>query len=113
MSQPTLDSAIVQELQSVMGGDFRTLVESFVHDSRQRLEALEDAIERQDAAEVRQTAHSFKGSSGNLGALALSNLCLEMEQMGRSGELAAAPDKLEEIRAAYERAREELEGQLG
>ena len=113
MNESTLDPAIVQELKSVMGGDFRTLVDSFVRDSRQRLETLEEAITNGAAEEVRQTAHSFKGSSGNLGALALSNLCLELEQIGRSGELAGAREKLEEIRAAFDHAREQLEQETG
>lgn len=113
MSEVVLDPEIVRELQTVMEGDFRTLVDSFARDSRQRLEALEQAIANGAAEEVHRSAHSFKGSSGNLGALALSNRCRELEQMGRSGNLEAAPGKLEEIRSAFERAREALEEQSG
>ena len=109
MAGPTLDREIVQELQSVMGSEFRTLVESFERDSRQRLQTLEEAVDRAAADEVRQTAHSFKGSSGNLGALELSQLCLELEQAGRSGDLEPAPELLQRIREAFERARRELE----
>lgn len=113
MTESALDPEVIRELQSVMGADFQTLAESFVHDSRQRLQALEDAIERDAAEEVRQTAHSFKGSSGNLGALGLSHLCLELEQAGRSGDLGGARAKLEEIRDAFEHARAELEQHIG
>jgi HPt (histidine-containing phosphotransfer) domain-containing protein len=109
MTASVLDRDVVGELQSVMGSDFRTLVESFFRDSEQRLTLLQEVIERGDAEELRQTAHSFKGSSGNLGALALSGLCLELEQAGRAGQLDQAPELLERIRQAYDEARRELE----
>ncbi len=109
MTAPTLDHDAVDELQSVMGADFETLVESFFRDSEQRITRLREAIDQGEADELRQTAHSFKGSSGNLGALALSGLCLELEQVGRSGQLDPASDLLERIRQAYADARRELE----
>jgi hypothetical protein len=34
----------------------------------------------------------MKGSSGNMGAVRMEALCTELEEMGRSSELAAAPD---------------------
>ena len=109
MTEPVLDRDVVGELQSVMGSSFPTLIESFFRDSEQRLTLLQEVIERGDAEELRQTAHSFKGSSGNLGALALSELCLELEQAGRGGQLDRAPELLERIRQAYDEARRELE----
>lgn len=109
MTAPVLDRDVVAELQSVMGSDFQTLVESFFRDSEQRLTSLQEVIDRGEADELRQAAHSFKGSSGNLGALALSGLCLELEQTGRSGQLDQAPELLERIRQAYDQARRELE----
>lgn len=113
MTEAILDQEIVNELQSVMGENFQTLVESFFRDSEQRLTLLHEAIDRGEAEEVRQTAHSFKGSSGNLGAQALSGLCLELEQAGRSGQLDQAPELLERIRRAYDEARRELEHYIG
>lgn len=109
MTAPVLDRDVVAELQSVMGPDFRTLVESFFRDSEQRLTLLQEIIDRGEADELRQAAHSFKGSSGNLGALALSGLCLELEQAGRSGQLDQVPELMERIRQAYNQARRELE----
>lgn len=110
MTEPTVDHAIVEELQSVMGREgFQALVDSFVRDSRHRLELLHDAIQQGEPDEVRQTAHSFKGSSGNLGATELSALCLELEQTGRSGNLTRAPELLEQMRQSFERAQRELE----
>lgn len=109
MSDPALDPAIIQELQSVMGDEFRTLVDSFERDSRQRMQKLDEAIASQQADEIRRTAHSFKGSSGNLGAMELSRLCLELEQAGYAEDLRRAPELLEQIRTAFERARRELD----
>ena len=49
----------------------------------QRLAALHEAVREGHMDGIRQQAHSFKGSSGNLGALRVSALCLEMEQLAR------------------------------
>lgn len=113
MTEVALDRDVVNELRSVMGENFETLVESFFRDSEQRLTLLHDAIQQGEADEVRQTAHSFKGSSGNLGAQVLSGLCLELEQAGRSGQLGEASELLERIRQAYVEARRELEDYIG
>ena len=37
---PVLDSAVINELREIMGGDFDTLVASYIRDGGQRLQAL-------------------------------------------------------------------------
>ena len=49
------------------------------------------------AEAVRQQAHSFKGSSGNLGALRVTGICLEIEQYARERDLAAAGTLMEAL----------------
>jgi len=41
---PVLDSAVINELREIMGGDFDTLVASYIRDGGQRLQALHDAL---------------------------------------------------------------------
>lgn len=80
-----LDEAMILELKEVMGEDFHVLLETFLVDSKQRLEHLLKAIEAEEAEELRHTAHSFKGSSGNIGANQLSAICKSLEDLGREG----------------------------
>ena len=46
---PVLDSAVINELREIMGGDFDTLVASYIRDGGQRLQALHDALAAGDA----------------------------------------------------------------
>lgn len=103
-----LDREILDELVEVMGREFRTLVTSFLNDGDRRIQALEQAIREGDAERVREVAHSFKGSSSNLGAPRLAELCRRLESLGRNARLDEASTALQETREAFRRARHEL-----
>jgi len=51
----------------------------------------------------RQAAHSFKGSAGNMGALALEQACLDAEAAGVAGDQQVAASVLIEIEQAFDR----------
>lgn len=108
MKHEPLDLRALTELQALMGSDFGTLVQTFLADSEQRIEAVAAALERGDADGIRRAAHSFKGSSGNMGALRLSELCREMEERGRSEQLEDAPVLLSSLRVEFEAVKEAL-----
>ena len=98
---PILETDIITELKDIMGDDFVMLVQSFQRDGEQRLTTLRSALESGDADAVRRQAHSFKGSSGNLGAQRVMSLCLNIEQHAAAGELDAVPPLLEELDAQF------------
>lgn len=95
-TSPVLDPTVIAELQQVMGGDFAVLVQSFRRDGEQRLALLKEAHEAGDEQALQRQAHSFKGSSSNLGANQVADICLALEkaasadQPDRKGELIAA-----------------------
>lgn len=96
-----LDQDALSELRAVLGKDFRVLVDTWVADSKVRLQLLQVALAGQDAVALREAAHALKGSSLNLGALRLGDLCLAMESAARAGELGRAPALLAAIDAEY------------
>ena len=98
---PVLEEVVLVELREVMGSDFETLVESYGRDGGQRLAALREAVAQGDADLARQQAHSFKGSSSNLGARQVSALCLELEQLAKAGNLAAVNERLDSLEDAF------------
>jgi diguanylate cyclase (GGDEF)-like protein len=49
------------------------------------------AMEEGDAAKLRQCAHTIKSGSANLGAVSLSELCLQLENAAREQQLDKAP----------------------
>jgi HPt (histidine-containing phosphotransfer) domain-containing protein len=58
---------------------------------------------------LQRAAHSLKSSSANLGAQNLSELCKELENMGRLGKLEGSAHKLDVLEFEFEAVRNALE----
>ncbi len=84
---PHLDAETLVVLKEVMEDEFQSLVDTFLSDAAMRLTDLRAAYNTQNTDSLRRAAHSFKGSSGNVGALRLAELCLQIEQTARSESL--------------------------
>lgn len=108
-----LDSDTVQELRAVMGSEFANLLRTFATDSAMRIEHIERAIAGGDADALRRAAHSFKGSSGNMGAQRLSDLCRRIEEFARDGALDACISLVAQLPHEFAQVRQELDALLG
>nr|WP_178120670.1 Hpt domain-containing protein [Pseudomonas sp. PB101] len=64
-----------------MEESYPDLLDIFLADSEERLEVLRAAGSGDLLVE---TAHSFKGSSSNMGAVRLTELCHQLEQQART-----------------------------
>ncbi|TFF13303.1 Hpt domain-containing protein [Pseudomonas sp. BCA14] len=110
MAEIHLDPEVLSGLQDVMEDEYPKLLETFLDDSQKRVEALRKA--RDDAKALGRIAHSFKGSSGNLGAVRLAQLCqrLEVESVGAAADLGALVDQIDSefalVRPLYESERQ-------
>jgi len=109
-----LDPEVLSGLQEVMEGEYPKLLDTFLDDSQKRVEALRKA--RDDAKALGRIAHSFKGSSGNLGAMRLAQLCqrLEVESVGAGvGDLGALVDQIDRefalVKPLYETERQRFQ----
>ncbi|MGY2376568.1 Hpt domain-containing protein [Pseudomonas sp. SDO524_S393] len=103
MVETHLDPGVLSGLQEVMEGEYPKLLDTFLDDSQKRVEALRKA--RDDATTLGRIAHSFKGSSGNLGALRLAELCrrLEVESAGAAVDLGKLVDQIDREFAVVKR----------
>ena len=110
MAEIHLDPDVLSGLQEVMEGEYPKLLDTFLEDSKKRVDALRGA--RNDAKALGRIAHSFKGSSGNLGAVRLAHLCqrLESESVEAAADLGALVDQIDRefalVRPMYELERE-------
>ena len=96
------DLQALQQLKEIMADDFAKLVETFTSDSDMRIRTLRDAVAEQDGEQIRQIAHSFKGSAMNLAALPLAELCNTMEHKGQLAELDGCAALLGQIAEEYD-----------
>jgi HPt (histidine-containing phosphotransfer) domain-containing protein len=105
-----LDGNILDELRVIMGDDFAGLLQTFIQDSTQRVAAVEREFAAGDAVGLRAAAHSFKGSSSNLGAHQLAHLCRQIEDLALAGDLGACATPVGELSAEFDAVKRELDG---
>lgn len=105
---PHLDEEALAELQDVMEDEFEMLIQTYLNDSRERIESLKAALNEGKAEAFAKTAHSFKGSCINIGAPRLGQLCREVEKAGRDERLSDILPVLDAIEAEFQRVTEGL-----
>jgi HPt (histidine-containing phosphotransfer) domain-containing protein len=102
-----LDYSVLTTLQEVMEDEYPTLLDVFLKDSESRISRLRQLMGAAafDLQELSLMAHSFKGSSGNMGALRLAELCCELEERSRRGELEGLGELLAALDSEYSTVR--------
>jgi CheY-like chemotaxis protein len=80
----------------------------FRTDSETTIRQLDRALGRRDAEAVRVAAHTLKGSAANVGGAAARAVAADLEEMGRSGRLADAPQAIARLREEVARLIEAL-----
>lgn len=106
--KPHLDEEALTELQDVMEDEFDVLIETYLKDSTDRISYLRNAIGTSDADAFAKTAHSFKGSSINIGAPKLGELCLKAEEAGKDKRLDEAAEVVDAIETEFQRVEKTL-----
>jgi CheY-like chemotaxis protein len=107
-----VDAVALETLRSINAGDegFMTkIIDLFLADLAERLEALEVAAVARDGDGLKRLAHALKGSCGHFGATQLAALCRKMEQIGMQRPVPDAGAALRELAAEASRVRAALE----
>lgn len=79
-TKPILDEHIIQTLLNDISPDlFRQLVIIFLQESREHFDAMAQLIPQGDIAAAAKRAHAVKSSAGALGAVALQDMCGQLE----------------------------------
>ena len=97
-----INTHMIDELKELMEDDFPVLIETYIEDGDERIESLQSAIDDNNSEQVREVAHAFKGSSANLGATKLSEVCYSLENIGREAKLVEAQAVLDSIKTEYQ-----------
>lgn len=107
MTDRVIDIASLQNLKAVVGDDpdlLAEFVEVFASSVPSQLTEMREALADQDLQRLRIAAHSCKSNARDMGALALSDLCLALEAQCREGALEAPQSQIEAIEAQANRA---------
>lgn len=105
---PVIDPEIIGELRAMLGDEVDRLVDLFLEDTPRLIARLEAAAAEPDYQALRDTAHSLKSSSANLGALRLSAAARRVEAGARQGHLERPTVAVALIANEFERARAQL-----
>jgi HPt (histidine-containing phosphotransfer) domain-containing protein len=97
-----LDPDVLSALREVMEDEYPALVDTFLADSAERLHVLTHAV---GAVQLLEAAHSFKGSSSNMGAIRLAELCHDLEQRAKEHNLSGIEALVAEIACEFARVR--------
>jgi HPt (histidine-containing phosphotransfer) domain-containing protein len=107
-----VDPSVLASLRTLERPGGPSLVErvvtTYLESSPSQLAEAREALERGDHAVLRRAAHTLKSSSGNVGALRLSQLCRELEASARDSVPDQAEARMTQIEREYAMVREDL-----
>jgi two-component system, sensor histidine kinase and response regulator len=86
-----------------------TLIETFLENTPQVIEAAREALARRGVAEIERAAHTLKGSSSNFGGERMGAACAELERAAHDGVLDGATEMINAIEAEFASVRVALE----
>lgn len=125
MAAGHVDHNVLNTLHEVMEDEYLTLIDVFLKDSDLRMALFRQASRTMtfdrpslNMGELGLAAHSFKGSSSNMGAVLLSELCLRLEEQARREQpegleqlIALIDEEYQSIRQLFEAERQTLMAQ--
>jgi len=112
MTKPVIDELVFSEIQDLMGDALGSLIKTYFDNSPKLIAAIAQAIPAGDMEAVAHNAHQLKGGSGNIGAMQVFNLSMQLENDAREGQVENLAAAFFELEAAYVRVEEALKAHL-
>jgi HPt (histidine-containing phosphotransfer) domain-containing protein len=106
-----IDPQAIENLRALDPGNdefLREIVGIFLDDTPRRITELEESLAAKDTAKFTRAAHSIKGSSANLGAMALRALAENLEHESRKTGLEGVGPQVAALKTEFGRAQTEL-----
>jgi len=110
---PRLDQNVLNGYYDLMGDAaeafIKDLILTYLDNTEQLFSDLRRSLAEGDSTVFTRTAHTLKSSSASLGAMALSQLCKELEFQSKGGQpLAPLTEKVALAQAEYEKTKAAL-----
>ena len=107
-----LDPAALDRLRAMTAkgppGALQPLVATFLANAPKLIAEMEAAARDGKAEVLGRAAHTLKSNAASFGAKALSEMCRELEALGRSGSVDGADERIARIQEEYDRVRDAL-----
>lgn len=107
-----IEYAMIEQLLNVgkkgKGALFKELLNLFQKNAPPSIAKIKLCLEQKDGTSLSHEAHSLKGSSANLGAKHMAEICQLIEILGKENRLQEAAVKILELDSAYLESLEEL-----
>lgn len=107
-NKPLVDPKALQLLQSMIGDDagaLAELIDCYLTEVPKLLQVMSEAISQDDVMTLTRAAHTLKSSSALTGIVTLTELCEELEAIGRTGTLSGSANKVLQLKTEFERAK--------
>jgi HPt (histidine-containing phosphotransfer) domain-containing protein len=112
---PAVNAKVIAELRAMetagSPGFLGELIDIFIKEADGHLVKLRDSYAARDARVFTHSAHTLKGSSGNLGAQAMSRICADLQTAGHAADWTRAGAALPGLEEEYRSVRAELEAE--
>ncbi|GAC1464199.1 MAG: hypothetical protein NVS2B14_11760 [Chamaesiphon sp.] len=113
ISAPAIDAQVLQDLKDMAGEDVDELlsgvIDSYLKDAPQRLQAIRLAIAQENNEELRSSAHALRSLSVTLGAIVLAQICEELEAIGGAGTTINTSMLVSRLDSEYKRVEAALQ----
>lgn len=103
-----INQEILDELEALMGEDFRSILYDYLKITPDQIRAIHRAVSMQNADDLVMPAHSLKSSSANVGALEVSELAKRLEMMARNQQLDSVAAVYKQLLPVYQASAREL-----
>lgn len=96
-SNNAISTPYLDELHAAIGSRLTLILQSYIQTSREHIDALIEAHRRHDGYKMADVCHTLKGSSANIGAVTLPQLCQQMQEAAASDDSPQKFDTLAQI----------------
>ena len=109
---PPLDQAVLARLRELAADGDRSFLDklfnAFLGNTTATIDLLRQAARTGDAKRLTEAAHSLKGSSRNVGARLLADICEQLEILAKSESLAGAGKWIDQLEQEFGRVKKAL-----
>jgi len=105
-----IDSTKISELRELFGDNFNIIISKFIDTSSKSLVTLKSAVEANDMESILKSCHFLKGSSANIGALIVHQLCSDLEIRIREDDEVNIEKYFKDIETAFIDCKQQLQG---